>query len=854
MIRITLLLLALIGGSAAGARPNILFIVSEDNGPELGCYGDANALANNISPTLDQLARDGVMFENAFVPYSVCSPSRACFYTGTHVAQNGHEGLATHKFAMHAGYPSFYKLLKESGYRTGLIGKLHINPGSVVSAHVDFRAITGANFGQSGRNMRNYATQAKKFITGDYADAKVAEPILLTVNFPDAHLPMHHLAPTGNTADADTLPKDPVTADDVQTIPWVGVTSERLRDQTAGYYNCLRRLDDGIAMILADLDAAGLNDDTLVIYIGDHGAQFSRGKTSVYEAGLRVPMIVRWPGSTADLPGEFNARTELVSTLDIMPTMLAAAGADIPNRCSGFPLQPLLEGKQVPWRRYIFGHTTGSAPSLNYLQLSVRDERFKLISNPFKEPTMPKSLQELSNRCATAYLGGQSHFYAGSSQAEIDAASTAQLVKDAYARYLTPPRYELYDLKADPYEWTNLADDPDLTATRERLIQALAAWQSDPIIADPWASLDNVQRFGTMQEDAIGTNYRSKGGFVWDYLDPASGWNYGAWIAEHFPTFTAPVIPTDYAMGFEQADGFTFPTEGDFLLFPADSVTDTKGGIWSGDGTTSGIWNRFDLPPEGVQALRVGTDSGESSVEVTLPDTVTKIGTLSFAYANYSQSTDCTGRVLLRPQDSEKWETVWEQDFTGLQVDWKIKPWPIVSLPLDRIDGPFELRFESDGEKGMKFDQLELRENALPVMQDYAAWRAAEFAGAAASDDLISGPSADPDSDRLTNLMEFLFKQSPLVANEWLDEFQLGDDGYLRLKFSRNVHASGGSTHLEISADLEQWIPIGRERVIAQDENGCQTIEVAIPPLESDSQFLRIRAVATISAEKGAKN
>ncbi|MFT4546784.1 MAG: N-sulfoglucosamine sulfohydrolase [Verrucomicrobiales bacterium] len=542
MFRFSLLLTLIcsLSASAANKRPNILFIVSEDNGPELGCYGDPNALAHDLSPTLDQLARDGVMFQNAFVPYSVCSPSRACFYTGTHVAQNGHEGLATHKFAMHEAYPTFYKLLQEAGYRTGLIGKLHINPGSAVSSHVDFRAISGANFGQSGRNMRNYATQAKKFIIGDYDEADVDNPFLLTINYPDAHLPMHHLAPTGDTGDADTLPKNPVSGDDVTTIPWVGTTSDRLRDQTAGYYNCLRRLDDGIAMVLADLDATGLRDDTLVIYIGDHGAQFSRGKTSVYEAGLRVPMIVRWPGATADLPGEFNPRTELTSTTDIMPTMLKAAGVAVPTLCSGRALQPLLEGKRLPWRQYIFAHATGSAPSLNYIQLSARDRRFKLISSPFKDASMSDVLKGLPNRCAVAYLGGKSHFSAGTSQPEIDSAATPQHVKDAYARYLNPPRYELYDLDADPYEWNNLVEDPAMAKTKQRLIAALAAWQADPIIADPWIALENVERFGTMQEDAIGTNYRGARSFVWDYLKPSTDWNFLRWKRERHPVSVPP--------------------------------------------------------------------------------------------------------------------------------------------------------------------------------------------------------------------------------------------------------------------------------------------------------------------------
>ena len=829
--------------AAVASRPNILFIVSEDNGPELGCYGDKNAIANEITPTLDQLARDGVMFQNAFVPYSVCSPSRACFYTGTHVAQNGHLGLATHKFAMYEAYPTFYKLLRDSGYRTGLIGKLHINPASAVSAHVDFRAISGANFGQGGRNMRNYATQANRFITGDYDGAEADKPFVLTINYPDAHLPMHHLAPTGDPQDADTLPKNPVTREEVTTIPWVGTSSDRLLDQTAGYYNCLRRLDDGIAMVLDHLEAAGLSDDTLVIYIGDHGAQFSRGKTSVYEAGLRVPMIVRWPGKTVDLPGEFNAREELASTTDIMPTMLAAAGVPIPSHCSGFPLQPLLAGKKVPWRKYIFGHTAGSAPVLNYVQLSVRDERFKLISNPFKAEGMPDSLRELSNRSAIAYLGGKSHFSAGTSQAELEAATTPAHVREAYARYLDPPRYELYDLNADPCEWMNLADDPAHAATLKRLIGALAAWQDDPVIADPWRVLENVERFGTMQELAIGTNYKGKGGFSWDYLRGEGEWNYPVWRKRRFPAWERPTSQARYSTGFETGEGFGFPEAGKFALFPAAAVTDSSGGVWTGDGSSSGVWNRADIPPQGVQALRVGRDGGgKSSVQVRLPESLSKLGRLTFSYANYSQSTDCTARVLVREAGEGAWEQIWEKSFRGLQVDWKDKPWPQVDLDLDRDGGGFELRFETEGSRGAKIDQLAVWETPGARPLDYDTWKRRVFEDAPDVGEPDAEPDGDPDGDGLPNRLEFLLNQSPTTAGRWYRSLQLEPSGYTVVRYERNLLAAGPAVHLEVAADLNRWIRIGRDRVIAENEAGIQTVEVAIPPMNGVSGRLQVRA------------
>ncbi len=472
---------------AAAESPNILLIVSEDNGPELGCYGDPYAQ----TPTLDRLAAEGVLFKNAFVPYSVCSPSRACFLTGLHPHQNGQLGLATHKFAMFPGVRTLPNMLRESGYRTGLIGKLHVNPESAFK--FDFRAIRSANFGK--RNMKDYAAAAKEFFT-----ATDEKPFFLSINYPDAHFPLHR--------QQFGLPEKPIEAKDVKPLPWVGVDSPRLREFTANYYNCMRRLDDGIAMLLEELKASGHAENTLVIYIGDHGAQFSRGKCGVYEASLRIPMIVRFPG----IAKAGHVSNELVSTLDIVPTILNAVGTEIPANLSGRSLQPLLKGrKPVVWREHIFAVTTGSAPGLFYFQHSVREKRYKLISNP---------LDGTRNKFAKAYLTQSNpHFAAGCTAEEI--AASPKATRDVYERFLRPPRFELYDLAKDPNEFTNLADDPAHAETKARLVEALRRWQRKT--RDPFADEELLKDFARQQEAMTDLSYRKKKNFRWPYLDQFPG-------------------------------------------------------------------------------------------------------------------------------------------------------------------------------------------------------------------------------------------------------------------------------------------------------------------------------------------
>ena len=488
---VALLLLAPGLNQATAAAPNVLLIVSEDNGPELGCYGDPYAR----TPRLDRLADEGVRFENAFVPYSVCSPSRAAFLTGLYPQQNGQIGLATHKFAMYVERtPNMASLLKAAGYRTGMIGKLHVNPESAFP--FDFRAIPGSNF-QRKQSVDEYAAEGARF----FAEAG-DRPFFLSVNFPDAHLPFLQTA--------NGRPTKPLQADDVAPMAWVGVDSLRLREQVANYYNCLSRLDSGVELLLSELNRSGRADETLVIYIGDHGAQFPRGKGTVYEGGLRVPLIVRWPGHAE--PG--TVRHELVSTVDLLPTVLQAAGIAPPGDLPGRALQPLLgKSDDVAWREYAFAITTGSFPRACYVQHSVRDARFKLISSP-------RPGEE--NLDARTYLDpSHPHFVVSGAKPDEQQAALPH-VRAAHARWSHPPRYELYDLQSDPYEWNDLADDPEHAATRDRLIGALEDWQRR--IRDPFLDPANVEAYVTEQLANWDLGYRKQADFRWSYLETFPDW------------------------------------------------------------------------------------------------------------------------------------------------------------------------------------------------------------------------------------------------------------------------------------------------------------------------------------------
>ena len=473
--------------SSFAAQPNILLIISEDNGPELGCYGDPYAK----TPNLDRLASNGVRFNRAFVAQAGCSQSRASFLTGLYPHQHGQIGLATWGFQMYReDTPNVPRSLKSAGYRTGIIGKLHINPESAFP--FDFAEIPNGNFAR--KKLADYARHAESFITtGD-------QPFFLSVNFPDAHDPW--------LRQVDGLPKTPQTGADVKAIPYFGIDPPELREMVADYYNCMSRLDTLVGDLLGALQRSGKADNTLVIYLGDHGADFLRGKRTCYEGGLRIPLILRWPGHAKP-----QVREELVSTVDLMPTLLTAAGATPVPGLAGMPLQPLLVGEPMSWRTHLFSEWHTHAAASNYHpQRAVRTDRFKLIENLLPDTVNPDYADTNRKLEGDAKGRGEVDFKGGLPKA-IAAASPE--VRTAYAVMEKPPRYELYDLQADPHEFRNLAASPDHTAILADLQRQLTTWREQT--KDPLLDPQNLQRL-TAEVTAVKGKADGKS-IAWGYPD-----------------------------------------------------------------------------------------------------------------------------------------------------------------------------------------------------------------------------------------------------------------------------------------------------------------------------------------------
>ena len=444
------------------AKPlNVLLITADDLGIQLSCYGDP--IAN--TPNIDRLAARSVRFQTAYVSQASCSPSRSTMFTGLYPHANGHYGLANANVGFRVHEKLLDRLLpnvlKRSGYRTGIIGKLHVNPEKA------FKFDMHRNEGFGSREIKKQIGFAREFL-----NATDGKPWFLMFNMFDPHVSRKRQTnrkrgPSYFPDQVQGLPKKVLQSKDVTSWPWQQIDTPEQRKKIAGYYNCVHRIDAAIGMLMKELEECGHAEDTLIIFLGDHGPPFYRGKTSCYEAGLRVPFIVHWPGVSVA-----HTSRRLVGSVDIYPTILDAAGVPRPEGLHGQSVRPTMyPGTKISWRRTLVAefHYHGHTPF--FPRRAITDGYHKLIHNI--------RAGELS---ALTSVDGDA---APAIARDLDANDPVRI---AMERTLNPPEYELCDLRKDPIEFHNLAGQESMSKIQARLVTALGKWQQQT--KDPFKDPD----------------------------------------------------------------------------------------------------------------------------------------------------------------------------------------------------------------------------------------------------------------------------------------------------------------------------------------------------------------------------
>ena len=439
--------------------PNILLIIADDMGRHTGKYGDRTV----PTPKLDRMANEGVLFTRAYVTQASCSPSRSSVLTGLYPHQNGQLGLIDAGFTVQPGISNLPTILHDHGYYTGSIGKFHVEPDS--EFYFDHRHL------DRSRNAGLVANMVEQFIS-----VQDSLPFFFMVNLSDPHKTRHQYMDAHSVVGVPALP---VSESDVQPFGFIGLNTRPIRIVTAGYYNCVKRIDYIVGLLIELLDSYQLSENTMIIFISDHGPPFTRAKTTCYEAGIRIPFIIKWPSHSS----RGIVRDEMISTVDILPTILDAVGIDPLDNSPGRSLIPLLRDESVEWRETLCAEYNAHDAEGFYPRRSIRDDRYKLILNLLPERESP---YEGIDGCPV-WITSQHDSLIGSE------------VRRAYDTYRHPTHLELYDLQEDPNEWNNLEGDSRYDAVKDDLLKRLHLWRkstNDPYLDPARLKKDRIKYLG----------------------------------------------------------------------------------------------------------------------------------------------------------------------------------------------------------------------------------------------------------------------------------------------------------------------------------------------------------------------
>ncbi|HEY0831489.1 MAG TPA: sulfatase [Candidatus Dormibacteraeota bacterium] len=392
---------------------DIVVITTHDIGRHLHCYGQASV----VSPNLDALAADGVRFTQAFATAPQCSPSRASLASGMYPHNNGVMGLAHAGFDWPLAVPHAAAIFAEHGFQAHLFGGQHVTPHP---ARLGFRGMHSTS--DFERVLRHHAKDQRLY---------------LEINFEETHRPY---PPAGEPPDGLVIPG------------YLPDGPEAVEEMTA-VEQAIATMDRSVGHVLAALDNAGRASDALVVFTTDHGLAVPRAKCTLYDAGLEVALLVRWPTGAI---GRGTTNSELVSNIDVLPTLLKSCGLPVPSAVQGRSLFG-------PGRDAVFAEKTFH--SYYDPMRCVRTHRHKLIRN-----------------FETAF--------AVEVPADIQAGPIFRANVGLYSKD-RPSTAELYDLDADPLEQHNLAGDGGHSDMERNLVEQLSSWMretSDPLLNGPVAS------------------------------------------------------------------------------------------------------------------------------------------------------------------------------------------------------------------------------------------------------------------------------------------------------------------------------------------------------------------------------
>jgi N-sulfoglucosamine sulfohydrolase len=469
------------------SKPNIvLFTVDDMDITSVNCYG--NPLPA-LTPNMDLLALQGFRFEHAHVSSAICMPCRQSMMTGLHPHQNGSMGFIE---VEQGSCPSLSGILMQNGYYTSSVGKGR-----------DYKAFPWDEFtnglGAEGWYSRKPAGFYEKAKTAIQNSRKANKPLFLGVNTSDPHRPY-----CGSEQEKESVAKlrekypdiadfpvmDPFcTADEAFLLPYLP-DLPKIREEMAQYYTNVHRADETLGMIMKLLEEEEMVENTLFIFLSDHDAAMPTAKQNCYRHSSVTPFMVRWPGKIKK--GKVDD-VHMVSTLDIMPTILEILGIPEPEKLDGRSMLSILEGEKQEGRNFIYTTYNYIRPGVQVFPMrAIHTKEWSYVFNPWSDG-LNKRLQE---------NGHPTENQSGLSFAAIQkAAQTDHQMQERLDYILLRRRDELFDLKVDPYSFNNLAEisaHEQLKKMQELMIQEMQR-TNDPLLEslennksypESWANVD----------------------------------------------------------------------------------------------------------------------------------------------------------------------------------------------------------------------------------------------------------------------------------------------------------------------------------------------------------------------------
>lgn len=416
--------------TSPSTRPNVLLFIPHDTGDFVGCYGHPDLR----TPHLDRLAEAGARFTSCFTTAPECTPSRAGLYTGLYTHQTGLMGLCHRGWEFDRGVKHLAQRLWDHGYQTCLFGMNHetgASPARLGYDHVFSQ--------QTLHDTARVCADAAGWIERDAP--RLEQPWFACVGIHDTHRPWP--------------PATDVAAADVHVPPYLP-DDPAVRADLAEMYQAIENMDRGIGKVLEALTRSAAADRTIVIYTADHGIPFPRAKATYFDAGIRVPLIMHWPGR---IDGG-NTYNQLLSNLDFTPTLLELCGADAPEGLEGRSFAALLDGQPYKAREAVFGALYYDAFYDPMHCVRTRTHKYIRSFAVTEQDARGADPQVLARHETGTWIRAD--------DSDVQRSPTWHVIRRE-GPFPPPPAEELYDLEADPLEQDNKATDPACAAVLANL-------------------------------------------------------------------------------------------------------------------------------------------------------------------------------------------------------------------------------------------------------------------------------------------------------------------------------------------------------------------------------------------------